>query len=361
MAQTFPQNAPVRADFIPKPNLHLLRQLGRGGFGTVYEGTWLGSPVAVKVIPTGNPQQLREAVTELNNLRSLGNHPALVTYYGYCENGNDLWIVLEKMDGDVFELKHKSGLDPFQAYTAAKATAQAIVHIHSLGLVHRDIKPSNILYKGDQFKIGDMGLAKNRAAARTNCGTQGYMAPEIAGQGPQTDRTDIFSLGQTLRDLADWCGVRDLFGGLPQHCSARNPSDRPTATSVLAWLEALTVKAPLRNEGNRGDRENEGNRGNRGNGANIPQQNVAPPQPQLQPRANGGEEQQANRQRENTLRARNGVGGRAGEVDALVEDMQRMNIRAPTKAGPCGHKQNSEYWKKCAKGECSHSCCKRVV
>ncbi len=201
----------------------ILGKLGGGGMGVVYEAEdlKLGRHVALKFIPenlTGDPKSLERFTREARAASQL-NHPNICTIHGIEDNNGHPFIVMEKLEGESLK-QHISGhaMEIDKVLEVAVQVADALVASHAKNIVHRDIKPANIfLTPGGQVKVLDFGLAKllhnvgtdddagadnSLTAVGVIPGTAVYMSPEQARSETVDARSDLFSFGVVLYEMA---------------------------------------------------------------------------------------------------------------------------------------------------------------
>ncbi len=228
---------------------------GVGGMGEVYKAkdTRLERTVAIKVLPThiADSSDLRQRFDREAKAISSLNHPNICTLHDVGhENGTD-FLVMEYLDGETLAMRLTKGAIPAtELLTIATQIADALDKAHRQGLVHRDLKPGNIMLTKGGAKLMDFGLAKLQQAGGivqgvsgitrtttpltgegTILGTLQYMSPEQL-EGKETDvRSDIFSFGVILYEMAT--GKRAFEGGSQASLIAAILRENPRPVSEL--------------------------------------------------------------------------------------------------------------------------------
>jgi serine/threonine protein kinase len=195
--------------------------LGAGGMGEVYkaEDTRLDSMVALKILRTdvaSDRDRMKRFTVEAKAASAL-NHPNVATIYEIGESDGISFIAMEYIEGQTLEQKIKHGpMSGIDIRTIARQVAEALETVHHKGIIHRDIKPANLIVTPrGQLKVLDFGLAKisrqvqlqlgspmTSTSSGLLMGTVAYMSPEQAMGYEVDNRTDIFSLGVVLYQMA---------------------------------------------------------------------------------------------------------------------------------------------------------------
>jgi eukaryotic-like serine/threonine-protein kinase len=224
-------------------------RIGQGGMGEVWKAhdTRLRRRVAIK---TSHAQFSDRFEREAHSIAAL-NHPHICALYDVGPN----FLVMELLEGDTLAERLKKGnLSIAETVKYGRQIAGALAEAHGKGVIHRDLKPGNVVLTRNGAKVLDFGLAKSVSdetltAANAVMGTPAYMAPEQR-EGRDCDaRTDIFTLGLLLYEMAT--GTRTASGVMPklehlperlahviERCLAIEPDKRwQSATDVAAELE----------------------------------------------------------------------------------------------------------------------------
>lgn len=254
---------------IAPPGYEYIRELGRGGFGTVWLAKHLALDklVAVKHLRqewvSGHSDQLgREART----MAALKVHANRVTVFDLIDAESGWFLVMDFVaGGSLGQLIVSDGpVDWIRASRYLADVADGLTEVHALGIWHRDIKPDNILldHERDVAVLTDFGLAAHDADAAGCCGTPGYMAPELV-DGLASGKSDVFALAATLFHLVigrkpfesrnPLTARKEALAGLPDEVLAQlplalsdvvraglqsDPSQRPNLAEFTARLRS---------------------------------------------------------------------------------------------------------------------------
>ena len=264
----------------------ILSPLGKGGMGEVYRARHLklGRDDAIKVLPdqlASDPVRRKRFEREARSASSL-NHPNIVTIYDIDEQDGTHYIAMELIEGRTLRERLREGALPKpEILTLGAQIAEGLAKAHAAGIVHRDLKPENIMITNDgRVKILDFGLAKlvtqredaegdlttveQTTQAGVVLGTVPYMSPEQAAGRPLDYRSDQFSFGSILYEMATGRrafkrdtapqtlaaiiettpdSVGKLDGSTPaalvaiiERCLAKDPAKRFDSTADLATL-----------------------------------------------------------------------------------------------------------------------------
>jgi tetratricopeptide (TPR) repeat protein len=202
----------LRPGEVVADRFELVREIGRGGFGIVYEARdrALGRPVAFKAVRTGDRGALREdRLLREGEAAARLSHPNIVTLHDVGRSEQGPYLVLELLRGQTLADRLEQGPLPVrEVLRIALGIARGLAHAHAEGVVHRDLKPANVfLCEDGQVKLLDFGLAHALGRRRLEGGTPAFMAPEQWRGAPEDERTDVFALGVLL--------FRMLSGELP--------------------------------------------------------------------------------------------------------------------------------------------------
>ncbi|KAE8705170.1 putative leucine-rich repeat receptor-like protein kinase [Hibiscus syriacus] len=224
------------------------RVLGKGGFGTVYHGSFNGTQVAVKMLSESSAQGYKQFHAEVELLLRV-HHRNLTPLIGYCDDGTNLGLIYEFMaKGNLSE--HLSGnssgvLSWEQRLSIALEAAQGLEYLHNgckPPIVHRDVKCTNILLTENlQAKLSDFGLSKSfpTEGSETHvstvvAGTPGYLDPEYSATNRLTEKSDVYSFGVVLLEIITGRPVIDI-------------RSRDEATHIKQWVGSMLSNGDIKN------------------------------------------------------------------------------------------------------------------
>jgi protein-disulfide isomerase len=205
-APTEPETLPAFHPGQVVGRFELGREIGRGGFGQVYEARdrELGRNVAFKALRARSKLDLGEGrlLREAEAAARL-SHPNIVTLYDVGRSEQGPYLVLELLEGRTLAERRAQGALPLrEALGIGGEVAKGLAHAHAHGVVHRDLTPGNVFLCDDgQVKVLDFGMAHAFGQRKVDGGTRAYMAPEQARGAPEDERTDVFALGVILHEM----------------------------------------------------------------------------------------------------------------------------------------------------------------
>jgi serine/threonine protein kinase len=227
------------------------RVLGEGGMGVVYlaEDTRLSRPVALKALParyTRDPVSRDRLRREARAAAAL-THPGIATVYALEELDGLVCIAFEFVPGETLRAELARGpLSLPTVVATAAAIARALAAAHDRGIIHRDLKPENVIRTPDgQIKILDFGLARFRepsalevtlTALGSVMGTPAHMSPEQIRGEPVDARSDVFSFGVLVYELAS--GTNPFAGVDPAATLANILEARPPRLAIARVTDA---------------------------------------------------------------------------------------------------------------------------
>jgi beta-lactam-binding protein with PASTA domain/tRNA A-37 threonylcarbamoyl transferase component Bud32 len=244
----------------------MVRHIARGGMAQVYlaQDLLLDRPVALKVlfpelsVDRNFVERFRREAKAAANL----SHPNIVSVYDWGQGDSTYFIVMEYVDGPTLSSMLRQGpLDPERAAAIASSVAAALDFAHRRGVIHRDVKPGNVLIDSRaQVKVADFGIARAVGTSEdltqtgSVMGTATYFSPEQAQGYPVDPRSDVYSLGVVLYEMA--AGKPPFSGDSPvaiayKHVKEAPPSPRSINPAVPASLEAIILKAMAKDPADR--------------------------------------------------------------------------------------------------------------
>lgn len=266
------------------PNYDIGAELGRGGWGIVYEATHrsLTRPVAVKVLPRAFASDVEASTRFSDEARVIAalDHPHIVAVHDFLQHEGMLIIVMERLGDSLWDRMCRTGVAPDEAIAVVMAMCAALAEAHAVDCIHRDVKPENILFTAAGLpKLTDFGVAKMMGRSQPGLtqsgdaiGTPAYMAPEQAtgrGIGPATDTyalaTVLFELlsgdlpfpgadtaaaelfqrvHEPPLELTSVASVDERLAEVVMRALATDPADRPASATEFG-VELASVAATL--------------------------------------------------------------------------------------------------------------------
>ncbi|HEX6506355.1 MAG TPA: serine/threonine-protein kinase, partial [Chloroflexota bacterium] len=231
---------------IARGRYRLIRRLGEGGTGVVYQAVdlVLGRTVAIKALhPAFDTELLRREGRSLAQM----SHPGVVALHDLVEHHGRPYLVMEYVDGCNLEqwLARIEAIDLEKALSIFTRIARIVVDAHALGLLHCDLKPANVLVStAGEIKLSDFTLARLALGGRLPApagGSERYAAPEALRGGHVDARADVYGLGAILRRLLESASetspAETQIRAVIARSTAALPDDRYSTAAEL--LEAL--------------------------------------------------------------------------------------------------------------------------
>jgi len=258
------------------------REIGRGGFSVVVEGTCkkTGDKFAIKCIKKTmvEGEDIKLLRREIKIMKRV-NHPNILKLYEVFEDDEEFFLVMELVLGkELFDkIVERGQYSERDASNIVRQIVAAVDYLHSNGIAHRDLKPENLLSAGDSekeiIKIADFGFSKNFGEEKlmTSCGSPGYVAPEVLTSESYDKSVDMWSVGVIIYillcgyppfyadnapalfkkimdvkydfDDASWDEVSDDAKNLIRHLLVKDPKERYTAKQCLEdpWVQGVNV------------------------------------------------------------------------------------------------------------------------
>lgn len=255
------------------PGITIVRRLGAGGSGTVYEGLIVASKqvVAVKLLAIDADEVARQRFEREAALRDRLNHPGIAKILQLMRVDGRPCLVREMVPGRSLEavVAEDGPMIWSEAFAIGVSVAQALAHAHSRGVVHRDVKPGNIIMdeRGRQPRLIDFDLAKRLGPSRGSLtqltqtgeglGSLSYLAPEqLTGARDVNAQADIYGLGMTLYHMIS--GVQPFSDVDPEdYISALYESGPRAISQLVPGLPSSVLRVLERSYATKADQRHE--------------------------------------------------------------------------------------------------------
>ncbi|KAL7080709.1 hypothetical protein ACQ4LE_000362 [Meloidogyne hapla] len=260
------------------PEVHHIKILGHGAYGTVYRCSFRGRPAAVKIANTHDLSHLLVEARHLHEFR----HPNITTLYALFR-GETSGIVMELMEGgsldELLILRKDLTYQDSHVLNWSLQVCKALSYLHSHNYIHCDIKPANMLLSKEYktLKLCDFGtVAEHKTGLNSNKGSAAWMAPEVFQGKSYNHKSDIYSLGISIWEMVTrkypyddinepnhitilWRVSNDglrppkidklpkPFMELIERCWSANPDDRPCLEEIEKTLETFIEVLPNAN------------------------------------------------------------------------------------------------------------------
>jgi len=238
------------------------RHLGSGGMASVWlaRDETLHREVAIKLIADTLAHDERWLARFEREARAAAalSHPHIVKVYDFGVEEHRPYLVMAHVPGGSLRDRIRDGGALPDPAGLARELLSALGHVHAAGIVHRDVKPGNILLdEHDRSQLTDFGIARPQDATEMTqtgmvLGTMRYLAPEVAEGEPATERSDLYSAGGVLREVAgdDAPGpLRELLEALTEQDPERRPSSAEDALALLDGDATTRVMRPAAGPG----------------------------------------------------------------------------------------------------------------
>jgi hypothetical protein len=233
-----------------------VREIGEDALGQIFQAKDISSKKLVTIRAlrreaATSPETVARLYSEAKTLALL-NHPHIARIFGFIRHNEQLFLVMEFVEGEALQsiLKAKRRLDPAVTLAYFHQIFSAVAFAHKLGVIHGDLNPSNIIVTSfGHIKVLDFALAPilgDAAATGARADTARYMSPEQIRREPIDERSDIYSLGALLYE--------SLTGAAPFACANESSAAAPSAESTPlppsllaknspAWLDGFVMRA----------------------------------------------------------------------------------------------------------------------